>query len=206
MKHSILRGRRRWAALGALLLAATLGAAGCARNKHVINIDYRYSMNVWPVEPWYPDPKATPLRPAEQAVFDQRGRPDYIRFWWRPDGALITTSDLSRDRSRIGEKLGQIRQSWIFLDLTRTEGQEEGKEIVFNNAGTSYREQPLDELIALVCRYGDPNERKPPVMRNGQRHETWLWIEHGIQLHLVDGKVFERKAFQATGSGTYLLK
>lgn len=182
-----------------LPLAALLAlAAGCGRNKKIIEIDDRFSFNVVRTPSWFPDPKK-PLPTAEQDVYDRYGKPDFMRFWWRPDGSIIRSSDLAaEDQESLGEKLATIPKSWLYM--------REDKEIVFLRNGESYKEQPIAETTKLICNYGDPSNRTRPVVRHGVTYETWQWIEHGIQIELADGVELKRSHFQGTGAGTYLLK
>ena len=181
----------------ALLLLAAVAVAGCSRNEHRIEIDHRFSINVVKVPIWYPDP-AMQLTPAQEEVRFRYGNPDYFHFWWRPDGSLITSSDLSGRQHLANKELETIKTTWVYL--------REDFEIVFTRSGGGYGTIPITEKIRLICKYGDPGEKSPPKIRDGQTHEYWRWIEHGIQIHLVDGVEIDRTTFQGTGAGTYLGK
>ena len=78
--------------------------------------------------------------------------------------------------------------------------------IVFLANGTSWREEKLSEKVRLVCQYGDPQQSRP-VVREGHTHETWIWMENGLQVELVDGEVAKQTRIGAgTGRGTILGK
>lgn len=176
---------------------ASIAAAGCSRNKRVVELDTHYSYNVAKVPVWFEDPKIV-RGMAEREVLVRRGRPDYIRFWWRPDGALITSSDLSGKLHRVPQELTLINKSWVYFG--------EDEEVVFVNQGRSYKTEPLSEVLKLVCEYGDPGDKSPPKYQDGARHETWWWYDHGFLVEFRDGKVKNKKHFAATGEGTYRLK
>lgn len=180
------------------LLAPALLAAGCGRNKKVIEIDDRFSYNIAKTPSWFPDPDK-PLAAGEQDTYDRYGKPDFIRLWWRPDGSLIRSSDLAaEDPKSLAERLNTIPKSWLYL--------RDDKEVTFLRNGESYKEAPISETIKLICNYGDPSHRSVPVLRDGAMRETWQWIEHGIQIEMADGVEMKRTHFTGTGTGTYLLK
>ncbi|HOE97450.1 MAG TPA: hypothetical protein PLS90_04715 [Candidatus Sumerlaeota bacterium] len=183
--------------LALALLLGGLAAGGCSRNKYQIEIDRRFSMNLVRVPDWYP-PANQPLGPAEADVLQRMGKPDFFRLWWREDGSLITSSDLSGRIDQVPETLQVMQRSWLYPALEQ--------EVLFLNDGQSYRVQPMSEVIKLVARYGDPSSRTPPVLRNGRMYETWQWIEYGLQIEMVDGLPGKVTHFPATGTGTYLGK
>jgi hypothetical protein len=164
----------------------------------MIEFDPRFSYNLVRTPPWFPDKKQK-VGVAEQSILDSRGRPDFMRIWWRPDGELISSRDLAGlPPEQVAERLATSDKSWIYS--------RDNEEVIFLRAGASYRTHPLSEKTKLVCTYGDPSNISPPVVRDGQTHETWQWIEHGLQIEFVDGAELNRTHFKATGAGTYLLK
>lgn len=170
---------------------------GCARDKHVLDLDYHFSMNVLKAPEWYPGEKDQ-LTPGQLDIYQRMGAPDYIRFWWRPDGSIITTSDLaSRGPDKTMEDMQSCDKSWIYL--------REGEEVIFYKKG-GYKKQPLEEPVKLLCTYGDPTQRTPPLMKNGRKIENWIWIDHGIRIRLEDGKEVDRAYMTPTGTGTILGK
>ena len=181
--------------LAAGVLTAVL-AGGCSKAK-VIEIDDHFSYNVARVPAGYFESPKLQWTPAQKDVLSRRGAPDFVRFWWRPDGSIIRSSDLmSRGNEKMKEQMTGVKQSWIYM--------QDGEEVLF--VGPGHRTQPLSEVMKLICAYGDPSERKPPVMRGGHMYETWQWIDQGIQIEFVDGQEGSRTHFKGTGSGTYLLK
>ena len=181
-----------------LMLGLSLVLSSCASQPKVVELDHRFSMNVAKTPKWFPGENAQ-MTPAEQEVYARYGRPDYIRFWWRPDGSMLTTSDLSgKEQTQVNEMIENMKKSWIY-DF-------DDKEIVFSNTGGSYREQKPDEKTKLICTYGDPNSRVGPTRLEGQMVETWIWYEHGLKVVLTDGVETNRSYFPASGAGTYLGK
>jgi hypothetical protein len=162
-------------------------------------VSERFSMNLAPPPGWLADPKA-PLAPAEKEVLQRRGVPDFVRFWWRPDGSLVTSSDFAGRRDAFPELIKAVKKSWIYLKEDKPE------EVAFLRNGASYSVRPLAEPLKLICQYGDPSSRVPPFTADGERHEVWTWIEHGLQIEMIDGKVKNTKNFQGTGAGTILTK
>ncbi|MBI1785173.1 hypothetical protein HYR69_08515 [Candidatus Sumerlaeota bacterium] len=206
--------------LAAVCVLAPLG--GCRHNPNSIEIDNRFSYNVARVPSWYPPqakvsfrrktasfltfglvsaapPAVSPLTPAEQDVMDRMGRPDFIHFWWTPDGTFITSSDLAGKNLDIGEELKLTKRTWVYL--------KDKSEIEFHNDGSRYDVHPLTPKLELICTYGDPTQKTPPKPdKGGRMHETWEWLEHGLRIEFVDGVELKREFFHGTGRGTYLMK
>lgn len=182
-------------ALIGLMLASACGSWGQPK---VVELNDRYSLNVARTPRWFPDPKMI-RTPAEEEILSKYGKPDYIRFWWNVDGELINSSDLSgRDQQQVGEDMAYADKSWIYY--------RDKREIVFRHDSNDYIEQDLDEVIGLVCRYGDPNMIQGSRIVDDVLHETWTWIEHGWQYDLIAGKVVKRRRVPKTGAGTSLMK
>ena len=177
----------------ALVLLATAGT-GCGRNVKIIELDHRFSMNVLRTPYWFPGDME--LTPAELEILDRYGPPNYIRFWWREDGSMITSSDLSgRDGEVIQADINNMSKSWIYMHID--------KEVVFSPDRASRREQEIGELTRLICNYGDPGMRS--VSPDGLR-ETWIWIDYGKQATLLNGRLVNVSRRQPTGAGTWTLK
>ncbi|MCE5231346.1 hypothetical protein LLG95_17355 [bacterium] len=181
--------------LALVVLASAL--AGCSRNKHAIEVDPRYSMNVVKTPYWFPDDKS--LFPVERDVFDRYGAPEYMRLWWRDDGTFITSSDLSgKDKEAIFQDMDHMKKSWIYIRMD--------KEVVFSADHSHHFEQPITETLKLICQYGDP-QRNRPVEIDGHTREAWLWMEHGKQALLEDGRLIKISNIGVgTGTGTIISK
>lgn len=187
------------AGLATLIFSALILTPGCQRAQ-VMQFDNGFSVNLIRVPHWFPGKKEV-LSPAEADVFFRRGRPDFIRFWWRPDGSLVTSSDLTGRTDNLGQTMSETPKSWIYLS--------EGEEVLFKAQGQSYEVQPLSPLMELVCQYGDPSNRTRPVMlADGSMRETWQWYDYGIEVTLIDKKPVgePRHTLPATGMGTWIHK
>lgn len=198
MHHTGFAPYARFARIAALCVLA-LVAVGCSHNKFNYGVNERFSMNISPAPPWFANPKA-PLAPAEKEVLSRRGAPDFVRYWWRPDGSLVTGSDFAGRRDDFKDLINASRKSWIYLKEDKAE------EVIFIRGGASYQVRPLAEPMKLICQYGDPSSRVQPGVIDGERHETWTWVDNGIQIEMVEGKVKNTKNFQGTGSGTILIR
>lgn len=186
---------RLFAALGLCLVMA--GSLACNRDEKAIEIDHRFSYNVAKVPSWFPPEDYEPS-PTEKAILTQRGKPDFIRFWWFQDGEFITSSDLSGKSDKIDEVMAETKRTWVYIG--------DGKEIEFLEQG-GYLEHPLTEQLKLICRYGDPTTKTPPKADDrGHMRESWSWIEAGLRIDFIDGAEYKREHFQGTGRGTYLIK
>ncbi len=184
--------------MAALATVLTLGVIGCGRKGRIIELDPRFSMNLAKVPYWFPDPKV-PMGPVENEVLERYGPPDFIRFWWREDGSMITSSDLSgRDRETIQGNLDNMKKSWIYVN--------NNIEVVFSPNRMSIREQPIDEITGLLCQWGDPG-RRTHLQTGGRNMETWIWVDHGWKATIENGRIVSKDRIgPGTGSGTYLLK
>ena len=196
-------GRRRLTVQALSLAILALLASGCASIKYTYPINERFSMNVSPTPAWFSNPK-NDLRAAEKEVLQRRGRPDFVRIWWNVTGSPITSSDLSGQHEQIREMAKAAKKSWIYL--TDAKGDDKGEEVIFLRDGAAYRVKPLSDIFKLICQYGDPSSKSVPLMIDGTSHETWIWMEYGLQIELVEGQINQTKHFNATGKGTYILK
>lgn len=184
-----------WSALGCLLLSS----AACNRNKKIIDIDDRFSMNVVEVPSWFPgDEKKIRqmLTPAMEEALQREGTPDYFRFWWNKDGTFITRSDLSGKGDKVPDMIKETKRTWIYTS--------KNKELDFRPDG-SVVEHPLTSQLRYICRYGDPNLKTPPkTVASGRVRETWTWMEYGLKVDFVDGEEVKTIRFNPTGAGTML--
>lgn len=184
------------------LLHVAIGLAAifiqaCGMNDNRIEIDRTFSYNLIRVPRWYPGEEIR-LDPMELDMLYRRGRPDFLRLWWNPDGSFVTSSDLYQQFNDMPTNLGAIKKTWIYAY--------DEVEIEFRNDG-SIREHPLTEMVSLICKYGDPSLKNPPKAdRRGRMKETWLWYDWGLKVEFLDGMEISRDHFTATGRGTILGK
>lgn len=183
--------------LGLALTIASMALAGCGGNKHIIEIDPRFSMNIVKTPYWFPDEEQ--LFPVEKDVLDRYGKPNFIRRWWRDDGSFITSSDLSgKDKEKVLEDMAHQKTSYVYLAMK--------KEVVFSADHRSQHEQPISDTLDLICKYGDP-ERNRPVIIDGRKRETWKWIDYGKMAILEDNKLVKLTDIgTGTGQGTILFR
>lgn len=183
--------------LSLALILVALALAACGGDKHIIEIDQRFSYNVVRTPFWFPDEKQ--LFPVEKDVLDRYGRPNFIRRWWRDDGSFITSSDLSgKDKDKVAEEMAHQKTSWVYLTMR--------KEVVFSFDHRSHYEQPISDALDLICQYGDP-ERNRPVLVDGRKRETWKWIDHGKMAVLEDNRLIKLTDIgPGTGTGTIIFR
>lgn len=187
------------------LAAAALGLMGCASEIHIIELDEAFSYNIAAVPSWFP-PDDEALTPVEREVIRLHGSPDFIRFWWRPDGTFITSSDIYSRSSDVAEMLKEAKRTWIYYRGTTEALTADDIEIEFDEAA-GFKIHPLSEQLKMICFYGDPSIRN--VNRRdstGLPNETWIWVDHGLQMRFVGGRITSRKAFAGTGGGTWRAK
>lgn len=182
---------------GLVLIISAMVLAGCGGNKHVIEIDPRFSWNIVRTPYWFPDEEQ--LFPVEKDVLDRYGRPNFIRRWWREDGSFITSSDLAgKDNKTVVEDMANQKTSWVYLAMK--------KEVVFTADHRSHHEQPISEALELICKYGDP-QRQRPVIVEGRKRETWMWVDHGKMAVLEDNKLVKISDIgTGTGTGTIIFR
>lgn len=150
-----------------LLLAMSTFLGGCAR-KEAITWNLRHSFHLAvPQEDWPGDATKT-LSPAQQEIYEKRGNPDYIRFWWRDDGNF---PDGYNPTFMEKAAILKTKQSWIYI--------RQGDEVVFN---TSYSSEsvPISDKLAVIIKEGDPEARQ--VLQDpesGQVEEIWQFLTSG---------------------------
>ena len=189
-----------------LPLAAIVLFTGCESEPRVIEIDDRYSYNVAVVPYWYPRPEEI-LSPSQLETIEKFGPPHFMRFWWRPDGSFITSSDLTgKDKAEVAEQFERMRMTWVYLDQRDMYVASSDMEMDFNADGSVTR-NPVTQKLKLVCLYGDPSWKTPPSMDDrGHERESWTWIDHGIIIDLSDGEIMRKRNFTGTGQGTWGLR
>lgn len=149
-----------------ILLAAIvpLMASGCNRTpkKRVLVPDHRFSVNLVPVPPDWPDeakdwPDDVDMALRQQRVYERHGAPDYFRLRWNRDGRIIPQAELQQKlmavRQRNLEKFMaelDLENEWVYLD--------KGKLFRFQRSGVVERDLP--DTIRTLTDYGDPADIK----------------------------------------------
>lgn len=171
---------------------------GCASEKHVIEIDDHFSMNIARVPFWFPGEgdERVELTATEESVLREKGNPDFIRFWWRDDGSFITSSDLTGRSEELPDLMTHMKKTWIY--------RRDAIEIEFLPTG-GYLEHPMTEKLKLICDYGDPSYKEGPrPTKTGEMKETWTWVGRGIIVGFLDDAEVSRHYFGGSGEGTFL--
>lgn len=166
--------------LSSLLLA---GGSACSR-KEYITFNLRHSSSLSePKKDWPGKPEKT-LTPAQQEVFEQRGTPDFIRFWWRDSGNFPENID---PRFLMKEEIAATKQSWIY---TR-----QGDEVIFDSAYAS-TSVPISDKLMIIIKEGDPEERQVREDReSGQVEEIWRYISTGREYRFHGDTLYQTRQF-----------
>jgi hypothetical protein len=194
-------------------VAAGLLVSGCGRNKHKIELNHRFSVNVAEAPVDFP-PSLESLTPAQTRAFMTHGAPTFFRFWWTPDGEFLRGRDVQNLYSpalshmgkddQLKDVLSTRKASWIYLRNRDEQIVAEGdREIIFNDDGVTFDERPLSPQLKLISVLGDPDERHPPKNdERGRLRETWVWEDRGRTVQMIDGVIARLDRFNGTGPGT----
>lgn len=197
MNHACLSASARSCLTCLAALIGGFAALACGGNKQVIEFNPRFSNNVVKVPSWFPGDD--PLTADQRTTLHVRGRPDFIHFWWRADGSLITVSDFSgREAEEISADLEDAKKGWVYLA--------DEEVVLFSSDGTQIETRPLQTQLKTVCLLGDPSSRTRARTLDGQIRETWTWVDEGLVITFLDGREVNRQYIQGTGSGTWLNK
>ena len=161
---------------------------GCALPGQLM-FNPKFSVNL--AEPGKKWPQEKNLTPAQSEVLATYGPPDYLHIWWTKKGDIQTYLKVDRKFPRMGD----YDRSWIYLDRN--------EDIVFKS-DTNYVVVPISDRLGAVCEYGDPEDIKKNVSRDGVLVESWMYYSHGVLLKFCDGKLAKRQEFPPMG--TYIKK
>lgn len=160
----------------------------CAHTGQVM-LNPNFSVNLAkPGKKW---PQEKKLTPAQSEVLAKYGPPDYFHIWWTKQGDIQTYLKVARVIPRIRD----YDRSWIYLDRN--------EDIVFKSAD-QYSGVPVGDQLRTVCEYGDPEDIKKNVSRDGVVVESWAYYSRGTLFKFCDGKLAERQEFPPMG--TYIKK
>jgi len=165
--------------LGALM-AALLGLSCAKKQGYTFRRDY--SVNLGVPQPGWPGNPVKTLSPAEQEVYALRGKPDFVRFWWKGRDDYATNLEVPRDVTP--ETLASIRQSWVYL--------RQGDEVFFDTAVVS-RSEPISDRLKVVLEEGDPEDRRFLPGPLGQEDEEWHYYSSGMVYRFREGKLVDKK-------------
>ncbi len=142
-------------------------ACGCSLQDKHFRISPQFSVNLAvPSEEWADSDTFTS---AEQAVFEQFGKPNFIRIWWDENGRIKTYLEVDRD---ISSRLYREKEkSWIYKN--------DEKEIIFPDAN-NFEVLPLSPKLKILCQYGDPENRKiNEEVSTSKQVEVWQYYTLG---------------------------
>jgi hypothetical protein len=182
-------------------LAVTLAAAGCSHFVPWADFDSMESVNVaLPTGAW---PEGFDLTPAQQEIFDARGRPDHFRARWDRRGRLMWGDEVRQrsNRQRVVDVMARayhrdealpFEMSWIYQDSSqgrqRTGDMDifRGEEVIFTG-DNDYDVEPVSDQLGVVIDNGDPEERREPQTSSGHTEESWVYFHEGRVFHFIDG-------------------
>jgi hypothetical protein len=177
MCRTAIRATALAAALAALMLAP-----GCDSKKIGVIFKSNYSCNLaFPDVNWPGNPERT-LTPVQQEIYKEWGRPDLIRFWWNTEDDFVGLFQIPSDPTP--EELAEVKQSWIY--------KREFNEIVFDGPVTSVA-MAIDDRLAVVIGYGDPENRRFTEGPGGVEQEVWHFYSRGRQVTFQGEKLIEDK-------------
>lgn len=170
-----------------LLSVAVIFLCGCFKKKFLI-LNPQFSVNLAvPTDNW---PAESKLTPAQKAIFEQLGKPDYIRIWWDKEGRL--KSYLNVDRAIEKKLYREAKQSWVYIRME--------KEIVFINEN-GYTTLPLSDKLKVLCKYGDPESVKIDENKEtGEKIEIWQYYSEGKIFKFLDEKLIKEQTLPRVGT------
>jgi len=172
-----------------ILALLGLVLSGCAR-KEYIKFDMRYSYSLGLVQPEWPGDPLETLTPVQQEVYEQRGAPDFIRYFWRGNANFPTDVD---PRYLEAEQIHQTRQSWIYI--------RQGDEVVFEGPHR-HESVPISDKLALVIKHGDPESRQVIEDREtGTTEERWQYMSTGQEFRFHGDTLYDTRQFSDPMSG-----
>jgi hypothetical protein len=167
--------------LAVAIMFATI-LCGCKEKEEGFTFNRRFSVNVAkPQRKWPGNPEKN-LTPAQQDVLALRGRPDWLRFWWKGADDFATSSEIPAHEDPA--MFEDIPQSWIYLRRGLSD------EVVFNSAVSS-DSVPLSDRLTVVLKEGDPQDRKLLPSRHGGADETWHYYSSGMVYQFLEGKLIK---------------
>jgi hypothetical protein len=171
-----------------LCVSTALILPSCKKDDR-LSLDPSFSINLVRPGKNYPSTKLIRKRLLSQAkieIFENYGRPDFIRLWWTEDGRIQRYLEVDR---RLKSILDQ-KQSWIYLDSDI--------EFVFDTE-EKYRELPMTDKIRTICKLGDPEDVKT-LSNSSPLKENWNYYSIGLILTFIDGKIVKKATHPPMGN------
>jgi hypothetical protein len=171
------------------LVCVAWSGAGCRHDYTGVTFNKRVSINIaTPDRDWPGDP-AKSLTSAQRQVFEARGRPTYVRFWWQGRDDYSTLMEVEQSNVNIYS----VPTSWIYM--------REGDEVLFPSIA-DYESRPIDDRLKRVLQDGDPFERRFDPGAAGEDVEIWHYLSTGYEYRFINGQLIDQKRLhEPVGSG-----
>jgi hypothetical protein len=158
--------------------------AGCGSKKRThIKFDILFSVNVaTPTKKW---PNEKRLSPIQLSVYQERGVPDYFRFWWDNEGSVKTRLEVDEIIRKREHR--DMKQSWIYVN--------DDIEVLFLN-DFNFETQPLSDKVKIICKYGDPESTR---VHEGSGTEVWQFYGDGKIFTFFEDKVIKEQTVPRLG-------
>lgn len=175
----------KYLATSAVALAVAL-LSGCSTVAPVYNFDPDFSMNV--AKSSFNAKNFVTLSPAEKEIHSRYGPPDFIRFFWNPQGDL---AGRMQRLSAVGKKPKDLERTWVYL--------QRGVEVCFKGR-TEYDIKPLSDSIRLLCEQGDPEEVVEHRENKSHPYSDFIYYKKGIRYKMDEnGQMLQKMSFTRMG-------
>lgn len=185
-----------------MAMSCVLFIAGCTKGpeKKPIVFDPKYSVNTVPVPEFWPRekmdwPKTELAISVRRSVYENYGKPDYLRNVYTIDRRVVRSKDLM-DGIQLPGKKASVTIEWIYL--------EKNLAIEFN--GPRVIEHELDDLLRTVCIYGDPGIVRDHVQPTGEVYQIYLYYNHGKEFTFDGNKLIKERTLTSTLPGAERMK
>lgn len=151
--------------------------------KQPLVFNFDQTVNIFrPGEKW---PVDKLLSAPEKQVYAQLGRPDCFRLLWDREGNVKVRSVIEQEWK--GKDLKNLPPySWVYL--------QRNEEIIFS--GNSFYSQPLNDLVQVVIKSGDPEN----VRDMGNGLTQWTYYSTGKMYTISGNNIVATKDFPPMGT------
>ncbi len=164
-----------------MIACVVLLATGCAQHRY-LSFNTRHSLSLARIDKDWPGNPKKKLSMAQQEIYEKRGAPDWIRFWWGGSENFPREYD---PRMIPKEQIAQTKQSWIYV--------RSGDEVIFDTPFSSHS-VPISDKLAIVIREGDPED--PHVVTDPTTkkvEDVWSYPSTGKEYHFQDNVLIETR-------------
>jgi len=180
MKKSWLNRITRYAPFF-LLLTLCVGTGACSRAKTGAKIDINHSINIgFPEKDW--PGKITDLTPVQQEVYELKGRPSCIRYWWNEDGSYSTFTEVWDESERRDNV--SMPQSWCYII--------HNEEVLFEST-MLYSIRSIPDKLKVIYKEGDPENITFSTNSFGEETEIWTYYSSGYIYTFLNDKLLKQK-------------